>query len=93
MVMSVTMIVAVMMLMVFRLHALGPSALSGHSTTRIAVVAAAVVNIPQFDQVVLDQAIDRVAPADRAAQVGDGVTNRRPRMLGHVVLLSSRPGS
>jgi len=93
MVMSVAMIVAVVMVMVVRLHALGPSALAGHSTAGITVVAAAVVNIPQLDQVVLDQPIDGVTPADRTAQVGDGVADGWPWMLGHVEFLSNGPSS
>ena len=93
MVMSVAMIVAVVMVMVFRLHALGPSALSGHSTARVTVVAAAVVDVSQLDQVVLDQAVDRMTPADRPAQVGDSVTDGRPWMFRHAALLSSGSGS
>ncbi|MCY3732821.1 MAG: hypothetical protein OXG42_00935, partial [Chloroflexi bacterium] len=85
------MIVAMVMVMVFRLHALGPSALTGHSTARVAVVAAAVVDIPQLDQIVLDQTVDCVAPTDRSAQVRNGVANGRPWMLGHVVSLSNGP--
>ncbi|MCY3921155.1 MAG: hypothetical protein OXG27_02000 [Chloroflexi bacterium] len=91
--MIVVVVVAVIVIVVFRLHALGPSALTGHSTTRVTVVAAAVVDIPQLDQIVLDQTVNGMTPTDRSAQVGNGVANGRPWMLGHGMLLSSGPGS
>lgn len=89
----IVVVVAVIVIVVFRLHALGPSALTGHSTTRVTVVAAAVVDVPQLDQIVFDQPVDRMTPTNRSAQVRDRVTNRRPWVLGHGVLLSSGPDS
>ena len=83
----------VVMVVVFRLHALGPSALAADSTTRIAVVAAAVVEPSELDQVVPDQAIDRVPPTNRATQISDRVADGWRWVLVHGLLLSSGLGS
>ena len=47
MVMAVIVVVVAGVVMIFCVHALGPSALAGDSTARVTVVAAAVVDIPQ----------------------------------------------
>lgn len=92
-VMAVLVVVVAGVVMIFCVHALGPSALAGHSTARVAVIATAVVDIPKLDQIVLDQSVDGMTPANRSTQIRNSVAYGRPWMLGHEVLLSSRPGS
>jgi len=93
MTLAVLLVVIAVMVMIFCLQALGPSALAGDSTAWVAVVAAAIVKIPELDQGVFDQPIEGMTPSDRSAQVRNAVTNCRPWMLGHVVFLSNGPCS